>query len=135
MINRKAVALEMGFNFGENTKILATGGSSANRAILQVMADVFDAPVYVQRSTEAAAIGGVYRTKYVLEQNLAQQTGESIESYYEYIKKLCCNYRRVCDPSPNSGEIYIPMMKRYKDMVEVMMENRNELENDSLDGF
>lgn len=34
----------------ENTKILATGGASANKPILQVIADVFSSPVYVQVS-------------------------------------------------------------------------------------
>lgn len=48
MLHRKAVASDMGFTFGENTRILATGGASANKAILQVMSDVFNAPVYIQ---------------------------------------------------------------------------------------
>jgi xylulokinase len=130
MINRKQVALDMGFNFGENTKILATGGSSTNKSILQVMSDVFNAPVYIQNSTEAAAIGGCYRAKYVLHQNAAQLTGEPIESYYEYIKKLCFNYRRICDPNPESGEIYIPMLIRYKEMIQVMMEHKDEIIED-----
>jgi xylulokinase len=50
MLHRKAIASDMGFNFGENTRILATGGGSANKSILQVMADVFNAPVYIQVS-------------------------------------------------------------------------------------
>lgn len=50
MLHRKAVASDMGFTFGENTRILATGGASANKAILQVMSDVFNAPVYIQVS-------------------------------------------------------------------------------------
>lgn len=34
----------------KGTKILATGGASVNRSILQVLSDVFNAPVYVQVS-------------------------------------------------------------------------------------
>lgn len=69
-IARKAHALDMGFIIGkitskshdifyfpslisstfadENTKIIATGGASENKYILQVLSDVFNAPVYVQ---------------------------------------------------------------------------------------
>ncbi len=34
----------------ESTRILVTGGASVNKAILQVVADIFNAPVYVQVS-------------------------------------------------------------------------------------
>lgn len=48
MLHRRAVAADMGFHFGEETKIIATGGASVNKSILQVIADVFNAPVYIQ---------------------------------------------------------------------------------------
>jgi xylulokinase len=41
--------------------IHATGGASANREILQVMADVFDAEVYRYESTDSAALGAALR--------------------------------------------------------------------------
>lgn len=41
--------------------IHATGGASANRAILQVMADVFDADVYQFRSGNSACLGAALR--------------------------------------------------------------------------
>ena len=41
--------------------IHATGGASANREILQVMADVFDADVYRFDSTDSAALGAALR--------------------------------------------------------------------------
>lgn len=48
MLHRRAIAADMGFHFGEETKIIATGGASVNQSILQVIADVFNAPVYIQ---------------------------------------------------------------------------------------
>ena len=57
MLHHKAVASDMGYSFGENTRIVATGGASANKSILQVCSDVFDAPVYIQKTTEAALLG------------------------------------------------------------------------------
>jgi xylulokinase len=41
--------------------IHATGGASANREILQVIADVFDAPVYQFESPDSAALGAALR--------------------------------------------------------------------------
>ncbi|KAF5921783.1 hypothetical protein HPG69_012954 [Diceros bicornis minor] len=43
------------------TKILATGGASHNRDILQVLADVFGAPVYVIDTANSACVGSAYR--------------------------------------------------------------------------
>jgi xylulokinase len=43
------------------TKIYATGGASANRAILQVMADVFDAKVMQLETGNSAALGAALR--------------------------------------------------------------------------
>jgi xylulokinase len=56
MLNRKAFAADMGFNFGDNTKIIATGGSSSNKSILQVMADVFNCTVYIKKTPGKLAI-------------------------------------------------------------------------------
>ena len=48
---------------GVKTKtILATGGASANRAILQVLADVHDAEVYQFEVTASAALGAALRS-------------------------------------------------------------------------
>lgn len=38
------------FILGPSTKILVTGGGSVNRSILQIIADVFNAPVFTQVS-------------------------------------------------------------------------------------
>jgi xylulokinase len=41
--------------------VLATGGASANAAIVQVMADVFGVPVYVGEQPNSASVGAAYR--------------------------------------------------------------------------
>ena len=48
-------------------RIRATGGASSNRAILQVMADVFGADVYPAASTSAASLGGALRALHAVE--------------------------------------------------------------------
>lgn len=49
-IAKRAHAEDFGLQINKNSKILATGGASINTSILQVMSDVFNAPVYVQVS-------------------------------------------------------------------------------------
>ncbi|KAG5670751.1 hypothetical protein PVAND_000992 [Polypedilum vanderplanki] len=128
MLNRKAFAMDMGFNFGENTKILATGGSSMNSAILQVMSDVFNSPVYIQKTPEAACLGAAYRAKYVLYMETAKENGDTYENYHDYIKKYCdmkhYYIHRVVEPHGDSKIIYEPMLKRYREMVQVMLDRQ-----------
>lgn len=118
MLHRKAVASDMGFNFGENTRILATGGASANKSILQVMADVFNAPVYTQKTTEAALLGAAYRAKYGLYRH---QHSDCKDSYFDFISKYLPHHmQRICDPSNGSKEIYDLMEQRYREMINVL---------------
>lgn len=121
MLHRKAVASEMGFNFGEDTRILATGGASANKAILQVVSDVFNAPVYIQKTTEAALLGAAFRAKYAL--HLARLPVDQTEfaSYFDFISKYLPHHmQRVCDPSSDCKDIYSRMEERYREMVTVL---------------
>lgn len=60
----RAHAENLGYHVGANTRVLATGGASANKAILQVLSDVFNAPVYVQEKPNSAAIGAAFMAKY-----------------------------------------------------------------------
>lgn len=125
MLHRKAVATDMGFSFGENTRILATGGASVNKAIIQVMADVFNAPVYLQKTSEAALFGGAYRAKFALHH--LHDTSMEPDKYAKYMQQLLPHHmQRVCDPSPDSDAIYGKMFIRYREMVAVMSKNQNE---------
>uniref|UniRef100_A0A5F8HF04 Xylulose kinase n=1 Tax=Monodelphis domestica TaxID=13616 RepID=A0A5F8HF04_MONDO len=53
-------AEKLGYRIGK-TKILATGGASHNRDILQVLSDVFNAPVYTIETANSACLGCAYR--------------------------------------------------------------------------
>uniref|UniRef100_A0A663M5A0 Xylulose kinase n=1 Tax=Athene cunicularia TaxID=194338 RepID=A0A663M5A0_ATHCN len=47
------------------TRILATGGASHNKKILQVLSDVFNAPVYTIDTANSACLGSAYRAIHV----------------------------------------------------------------------
>lgn len=122
MLTRKAIASDMGFSFGERTRILATGGASVNKPILQVMSDVFNAPVYVQKSAEAALYGGAFRAKFAVKRSTATSNGH--ETYVDFVQDLIPHHmQRICDPSPDSEAIYSKMLARYHEMIAVMTRN------------
>ena len=56
----KTHAMDLGYRIHKDTRILATGGASTNKEILQVLADVFNTDVYVQEKPNSAALGGAY---------------------------------------------------------------------------
>uniref|UniRef100_A0A452FYZ6 Xylulose kinase n=1 Tax=Capra hircus TaxID=9925 RepID=A0A452FYZ6_CAPHI len=58
---KKIHAEALGYRVMPKTKILATGGASHNRDILQVLADVFGAPVYIIDTANSACVGSTYR--------------------------------------------------------------------------
>lgn len=121
MLHHKAVASDMGFSFGEDTRILATGGASANKSILQVIADVFNAPVYIQKTTEAALLGAAYRAKYALFLSRLPKGQTESETYFDFVSKYLPHHmQRVCEPSPDCESIYGKMLERYRDMVTVL---------------
>lgn len=63
-VRLRAHGEDLGLNVSSNMRILATGGASMNLSILQVLADVFNATVYVQEKPNSAAIGAAYLARY-----------------------------------------------------------------------
>ncbi len=57
---------------GPVTRVLATGGASANRDVLQVMADVFGATVYQAATGNAACLGAALRAYHAHERSLGR---------------------------------------------------------------
>ncbi|CAH0582887.1 unnamed protein product [Chrysodeixis includens] len=59
---RRAHAEDMGFTLDKSSRVIATGGASVNKELLQIFADVFDTPVYVQdQHANAALLGAAIR--------------------------------------------------------------------------
>lgn len=66
-VARKVHAENLGFQLGPKTRVIATGGASNNKEILQVLADVFNSPVYVKDVPNSAALGCAMRAKHTLD--------------------------------------------------------------------
>ncbi|XP_014238905.1 xylulose kinase-like [Trichogramma pretiosum] len=108
-IGRRAYAEDFGFELGRRTRIVATGGASANQAILQVLSDVFNAPVYVAETPNSAMMGGAYRAKHALRKH---------ELSFEDVLESLPEPRLVCRPYDDANSIYAPMVERYRSLVE-----------------
>ncbi|ROI48970.1 Xylulose kinase [Anabarilius grahami] len=58
---KRVHAEKLGYKIIQGTRVLATGGASANKDILQVLSDVFNAPVYTIDVANSACLGCAYR--------------------------------------------------------------------------
>lgn len=107
-------AENLGFKSGPNTRILATGGASANTSIVKVLADVFNAPVYTYSIPNSAVLGSALLAKFAQENETT--------SYYDMVFKLNSNFKLIAKPSPDVEEIYDALAERYR-KLEDQLEN------------
>ena len=89
--------------------IHATGGAAANRAILQVMADVFDANVYQFAVGNTACLGAALRACH------ADMTAEGrVVPWEDVIRGLAEPVAATCvTPDPRSHAVYKELMRTY----------------------
>ena len=91
----------------ENSRVLATGGASKNQAILQVLADVFNAPVYIIPGTaNSACLGCAYRAKH-------GWSGAKQGCSYDEIFTETAEYTLAVTPNGKSKDLYDNMAERY----------------------
>ncbi|XP_058411223.1 xylulose kinase isoform X2 [Diceros bicornis minor] len=95
----------LGYRVMPKTKILATGGASHNRDILQVLADVFGAPVYVIDTANSACVGSAYRAFH----GLAAET----DAPFSEVVKLAPNPRLAATPTPGASQVYEALLPQY----------------------
>ncbi|XP_014439835.2 xylulose kinase [Tupaia chinensis] len=95
----------LGYRVMPKTKILATGGASHNRDILQVLADVFGAPVYVTDTANSACVGSAYRAFHGL--------AGGRELPFSEVVKLAPNPRLAATPAPGASQVYETLLLRY----------------------
>ncbi|KAM9680873.1 xylulose kinase isoform 1-T1 [Dama dama] len=102
---KKIHAEALGYRVMPKTKILATGGASHNRDILQVLADVFGAPVYIIDTANSACVGSAYRAFHGL------AAGTDVP--FAEIVKLAPNPRLVATPTSGASQVYEALLQRY----------------------
>jgi len=116
MMAKRIHAERMGFNLTPQTRILVTGGASVNTAILQVVADVFNANVYTQSAANSAAMGGAYRALHLA------KGGNETCSFSDLIAPVAEAAKQVATPSKDAHATYGPLMVRFKHLEQVVVE-------------
>ncbi|XP_074841213.1 xylulose kinase isoform X4 [Carettochelys insculpta] len=106
-------AEKLGYKIMPRTRILATGGASHNKEILQVLSDVFSAPVYTIDTANSACLGCAYRAIH----GLVAGTSVSLVD----VVKLAPEPRLVVIPNAGADQVYQPLLKRYADLEQKVL--------------
>jgi xylulokinase len=105
-----AMALHSRWMGVEIDKIHATGGGSANRQILQVMADVFGAEVQRFDVSNSAAMGAALRALHAVHAD----DGRPL-SWDEVVAGVVCPLRDSITPDAHHHRMYRQLMMAYED--------------------
>ncbi|XP_037747070.1 xylulose kinase isoform X2 [Chelonia mydas] len=106
-------AEKLGYKIMPRTRILATGGASYNKEILQVLSDVFSAPVYTIDTANSACLGCAYRAIH----GLVAETSVSLVD----VVKLAPEPRLVVTPTTGADQLYQPLLKRYAELEQKVL--------------
>lgn len=92
--------------------ILATGGGSKNRAILQVLSDIFGVPVMIGEVTKSAALGAAFRALH----GWYCHKQQSFLPFHEVAGEL--EYSEKIEPDMDSHLIYAHNIQRYASLLQ-----------------
>uniref|UniRef100_A0AAQ5XN74 Xylulose kinase n=1 Tax=Amphiprion ocellaris TaxID=80972 RepID=A0AAQ5XN74_AMPOC len=95
-LSRRLHAERLGYSILPGTRVLATGGASSNKEILQVLSDVFNAPVYTIDLSDSACLGSAYRALHGL-------LAESGVSFLDVVKNAP-EPQRTTTPHPSAKQ-------------------------------
>ncbi|XP_067291264.1 xylulose kinase isoform X2 [Pseudorasbora parva] len=102
---KRVHAEKLGYKIIRDTRVLATGGASSNKDILQVLSDVFNAPVYTIDVPNSACLGCAYRALHGLVAETGASFSETLRSAPEP--------QLAVTPQPGAQEVYEPLLLRY----------------------
>ncbi|XP_050960553.1 xylulose kinase isoform X1 [Labeo rohita] len=114
---KRVHAEKLGYKIIQGTRVLATGGASSNKDILQVLSDVFNAPVYTIDVTNSACLGCAYRALH----GLVAETGASFTETVRNAPEPQLAVR----PTPGAQEVYAPLMLRYAALEDRLLKDQH----------
>lgn len=89
--------------------ILATGGASANVAIVSTIADVFGVPVFVGDQPNSAAVGAAYRALHAW-----RCASEGVFVTFADAMTGAPAFKKAADPDPAAHAVYTKMLKEFQ---------------------
>ncbi|KFM74579.1 Xylulose kinase, partial [Stegodyphus mimosarum] len=109
---KRVHAEDLGFSVHSASRIIATGGASTNKSLIQVLADVFNMPVYVLEIPNSACLGSALRAKHGL-------LGEDFPFQNMFAEPL--GLHLSCSPAKDAAQVYGPMLTRYRMLQEKLV--------------
>ncbi|KAM9718027.1 xylulose kinase-like isoform 1-T3 [Menidia menidia] len=104
-LSRRLHAQRLGHSTIAGSRVLATGGASSNQEILQVLSDVFNAPVYTIDVSNSTCLGSAYRALHGL-------LAESGVSFSEVVKNAPPP-QLAATPNAAAKQVYDRMLERF----------------------
>jgi xylulokinase len=99
-------------------RLIATGGASANVALVQVIADVFGAPVFASTQTDSASLGAAYRALHGDVCAKAAADGGAFVSYAELTADATnASLSLAATPDDANHGVYSAMLRAYNELV------------------
>ncbi|CAI9721262.1 xylulose kinase isoform X1 [Octopus vulgaris] len=107
-MSRRVHAENLGFNILPKSRVLATGGASQNKSILKVLANILNAPVYIQDVSNSASLGAAYQA----------MRGSLGHTCFNEILNKTSRMVRAAEPDDSTVELYTKLCARYKQLEE-----------------
>jgi len=106
-----------GGNIGlEPQRILATGGASVDKGLIQIMSNVFGVAVYTAEKSDTASLGAAYRARHGL---MSSDAGKYVP-FADAVASAPA-FTKVADPDPAAHAVYSDMLSRYAELEEVVV--------------
>ncbi|XP_043245698.1 xylulose kinase-like isoform X2 [Amphibalanus amphitrite] len=114
LMAKRVHAESLGFQLGEESRVLVTGGASRNPALRQVVADVFNAPVYTHDVANSACLGAAYLARLGRCRSAAAAAGDTDAVTFDTVTAAAEPFHLACQPRPDAQQVYGPLLERYR---------------------
>lgn len=125
-----SIAHEMGFHHTPNTKIIVVGEDSRCQSVLQIVADIFNAPVYQRTGVEVSLLGCAFRARYAFYEHresacnchsCMMPTGRKTRlSFDEFFRDVPSGLKLAAEPTPGCDKIYKPLIERCSQICQLL---------------
>jgi len=122
IMHHYAIAREMGFHKSKYTKVIVVGEDSRSQQVQQIVADIFDAPVYQRSGVEVSLLGCAFRARYAFYEHRESNCNcrsckmpkgrQPRLSYEEFFRNIPSGLHLAAEPTPGSEKIYTPLIAR-----------------------
>jgi len=96
-------------------KILATGGSSENQEMMQILSDIFGVPVYTGDLAKSAAVGAAYKALH----GWKCSTSDIFVPFSSVVGET--KFKLTAKPSPSAENVYKPLVEKYTLLEEMLI--------------